>query len=93
VSSAAGFVKQYTATYHRGPGAYSAYTYDATNVVLHAITVARSAALAAIVRALHMTKDYPGVTGPITFNRVGDRVQIQYILITVRDGQFVRAHI
>src|ERR687885_2103612 len=93
VPSAAGFVKQYTATYHRGPGAYSAYTYDATNVVVHAITVARSAAPAAIVRALHMTKDYRGVTGPITFNRVGDRVQIQYILITVSDGQFVRAHI
>jgi branched-chain amino acid transport system substrate-binding protein len=89
----AGFVKQYTATYHRGPGAYSAYTYDAMNVVVHAITVARSAAPAAIVRALHMTKDYPGVTGPITFNRMGDRVQIQYILITVRSGQFVRAHI
>jgi branched-chain amino acid transport system substrate-binding protein len=62
-------------------------------VVLHAITVAKSAAPAAIVRALHMTKGYPGVTGPITFNRVGDRVQIQYILITVRSGQFVRAHI
>jgi len=40
-----------------------------------------------------MTKGYPGVTGPITFNRVGDRVQIQYILITVRAGQFVRAHV
>ena len=93
VPSAAGFVTQYTATYHRGPGAYSAYTYDATNVVLHAITVAKAAAPAAIVHALHMTKGYPGVTGPITFNRVGDRVQIQYILITVRSGQFVRAHI
>jgi ABC-type branched-subunit amino acid transport system substrate-binding protein len=93
VPSAAGFVKQYTATYHRGPGAYSAYTYDATNVVLHAIRVANSAAPAAIVHALHMTKGYPGVTGSITFNRVGDRVQIQYILITVRSGQFVRAHV
>ena len=93
VPSAAGFVRQYTATYHKGPGAYSAYTYDATNVVLHAITAAKSVAPAAIVRALHMTKGYPGVTGPITFNRVGDRVQIQYILITVRSGQFVRAHI
>ncbi|HKC76134.1 MAG TPA: ABC transporter substrate-binding protein, partial [Chloroflexota bacterium] len=93
VPSAAGFVTQYTATYHRGPGAYSAYTYDATNVVLHAITVAKSVAPAAIVHALHMTKGYPGVTGPITFNRVGDRVQIQYILITVRAGQFVRAHV
>jgi branched-chain amino acid transport system substrate-binding protein len=93
VPSAAGFVKQYSATYHKGPGAYSAYTYDATNVVLRAIAAARSAAPAAIVHALRMTKDYPGVTGPITFNREGDRVQIQYILITVRSGQFVRAHI
>jgi branched-chain amino acid transport system substrate-binding protein len=93
VPSAAAFVKHYTASYHRGPGAYSAYTYDATNVVLHAITLAKSVAPAAIVHALHMTKGYPGVTGPITFNRVGDRVQIQYVLITVRSGQFVRAHV
>lgn len=91
VPSAAHFVKEYTAIYHKGPGAYSAYAYDATNVILRAIEKAKSTSPSAIVSALHQTKNFPGVTGPITFNKIGDRVQIQYIVITVRNGQFVRS--
>jgi branched-chain amino acid transport system substrate-binding protein len=93
IPSAAAFVKQYTATYHMGPGPYSGYAYDATNVILHAITVAHASTPAAIVRALHMTRDYHGITGPIAFNQRGDRVHIQYIVVTVRKGQFVPAHL
>ncbi|HVC80091.1 MAG TPA: branched-chain amino acid ABC transporter substrate-binding protein [Chloroflexota bacterium] len=91
VSSSAGFVKQYTATYHQGPGAYSAYTYDATNLALHAITVAKSTSASAINKVLLQTKNFMGITGPITFNSKGDRVQLQYIVVTVRNGQFVAA--
>jgi len=43
------------------------------------------------VTAVAATKNFPGITGPITFNAVGDRVQIQYTLVTVRNGQFVAA--
>lgn len=89
IPSAAAFVKQFTATYHVGPGAYSGYTYDATNVVIDAIKRAKSASPAAIVQALAKTKDFPGITGPITFNSKGDRVQIQYITVVVRNGKFV----
>jgi branched-chain amino acid transport system substrate-binding protein len=91
VPSAASFVKQYTATYHMGPGAYSAYTYDAASVLLAAIKKANSTSPAALVKAVAATKNFAGVTGPITFNKVGDRVQIQYILITVHNGKFVAA--
>lgn len=91
VPSAANFVKEYTATYHTGPGAYSAYAYDATNVILSAIKTAKSTSASAIVTALHKTKNFPGVTGSVTFNKIGDRVQIQYIVITIRNGQFVRS--
>jgi ABC-type branched-subunit amino acid transport system substrate-binding protein len=90
VPSAAGFVKQYTAAYGTGPGAYSAYTYDATNVMLHAITVAKTTDAAALVKAVAATKNFAGVTGPITFTASGDRLQIQYIAMTVKNGQFVR---
>ncbi len=89
VPSAATFVKQFTATYHIAPGAYSAYTYDATMIAIHAIKLAKSTNSSAIIHVLSMTKNYPGVTGPITFSPVGDRVQIQYVLATVRKGQFV----
>jgi len=89
IPAAAGFVKQFTATYHVGPGAYSGYTYDATNVVIDAIKRAKSASPAAIVQALAKTKNFPGITGPITFNSKGDRTQIQYIIVVVRNGKFV----
>ena len=46
---------------------------------------------AAVIRVLKSIKNYPGVTGPITFLLSGDRKQIQYVLSTVRNGQFVRA--
>jgi hypothetical protein len=36
-------------------------------------------------------KNFPGITGKISFNAKGDRVQIQYIVETVRNGNFVRA--
>lgn len=91
VPSAAPFVKEYTAAYHAGPGAYSAYTYDAAAVLLGAIKTAGSTTPTAIVTAVAATKNFPGITGPITFNAVGDRVQIQYTLVTVRNGQFVAA--
>lgn len=91
VASAAGFVKKYVAAYHVGPGAYSAYTYDATNILLGAIKKAGSTDSAKVISILSMTKNYPGVTGPVSFNATGDRVQIQYVLATVRNGQFVAA--
>ncbi len=91
VASASGFVRQYETTYHRGPGAYSAYAYDAANVLIHAIQMAHTASLPAVVKQLHQIKNFPGVTGPITFNAKGDRVQVQYVTITVRNGHFVPA--
>jgi branched-chain amino acid transport system substrate-binding protein len=91
VPSAAGFIKEYTATYHMGPGAYSGYTYDAAQVLLNAIKKAGTTNAATLDKTVAATKNFPGITGPITFSSTGDRVQITYILITVRNGQFVRA--
>jgi ABC-type branched-subunit amino acid transport system substrate-binding protein len=89
--SAATFVKQFTATYHTGPAAYSAYTYDATAVALSAIKAAKSTSPSAIISALSKTKAFPGITGKISFTATGNRAQINYILLTVRNGKFVIA--
>jgi len=91
IPSARGFVRQYRATYHTQPGAYSTYSYDGANILVSAIKKAKSTAGTAIIRALRKIKSFPGITGPITFNAKGDRVQIQYIVETVRNGAFVRA--
>jgi len=93
IPSAATFVRQFTTTYHRAPGPYAGYAYDAANVVVRAIAVARSTDPPAIVRALHATKDYPGITGPIAFTATGDRAQFHYVVVTPRNGHFVPARL
>ena len=93
VPTAKSFVRQYRQSYHTGPGPYSAYAYDATNVLLRAIEQTRSTNGAALIRALHQMKGYSGITGKVTFNAKGDRKQIQYIVETVRGGRFVRASV
>ncbi len=93
VKSARGFVKQYKATYHTDPGAYSTYAYDATNLLVWAINKTHSTSGPTLIKQLHKVKNYHGITGNITLNAKGDRVQLVYIVETVRNGQFVRAKI
>jgi ABC-type branched-subunit amino acid transport system substrate-binding protein len=93
IPSAKGFVRQYKSTYHTEPGAYSTYSYDGANILLSAIAKAHSTSGPAIIKQLKKVKNFPGITGPITFNSKGDRVQIQYIVETVRNGTFVRAKV
>jgi len=89
IPGAAAFVKQFTATYHTAPGPYSGYAYDATNVVINAIKSAKSASASAIVSALPKTSNYHGVTGSISFTKIGDRSKVQYVILGVNNGAFV----
>ncbi|HUC18993.1 MAG TPA: branched-chain amino acid ABC transporter substrate-binding protein [Acetobacteraceae bacterium] len=88
LSGAKGFVDDYTQKFGHGPGPYSAYEYDAIGVVAKAITDAKSTAPAAINAALAQIRDYPGITGSISFNEKGDRSVAVYIVITVKNDQF-----
>ena len=88
LSGAKGFVNDYTQKFGHGPGPYSAYEYDAIGVVAKAIAEAKSTAPGAINAALAKTRDYPGITGNISFNEKGDRSVAVYIVITVKNDQF-----
>lgn len=48
----------------------------------------RSTKGTAITEALHKIKDFPGITGPITFDDKGDRTDPLYITVQVKDGGF-----
>ena len=89
LSSAKGFVDEYTKQYGHGPGPYSAYEYDAVGIVAQAIDNAKSTKPDAINAALSRVKDYHGITGNISFNAKGDRASAAYIIITVKNGEFV----
>jgi ABC-type branched-subunit amino acid transport system substrate-binding protein len=88
LSGAKSFVTDYTKKYGVAPGPYSAYEYDAIDVVAKAITDAGSTDPAAITTALHKIANFPGLTGSITFNPAGDRTIAVYITIVVKDGAF-----
>jgi ABC-type branched-subunit amino acid transport system substrate-binding protein len=91
IPQAKSFVRQYKATYHTQPGAYSTYSYDGAGALLWAIKTTKSTSSSALISALHKLKNYPGITGPLTFTARGDRAQLSYVVVTVRNGTFVRA--
>jgi branched-chain amino acid transport system substrate-binding protein len=88
LSGAKSFVEDYTKEFGHPPGPYSAYEYDAIAVLAKAIDRAKSTAPAALNAALAETRDFPGITGSITFNPKGDRAIAVYIVVTVKKDEF-----
>ncbi|MFI0481214.1 branched-chain amino acid ABC transporter substrate-binding protein [Actinomadura sp. 9N215] len=86
--AAAKFVTAYKAANNADPGPFSVYEYDAVKVVAKAIDDAGSTEGKDITDALHKIKDFPGITGPITFDDKGDRTDPLYITVRVQGGAF-----
>lgn len=79
------FVNDYKARYNTIPDALAATAYDAAKIMFDAIKRANSLDGAAIRDALAATKDFPGVTGNVTFNDNRDAVK-PIIMIEIKDG-------
>src|SRR4029078_10623913 len=69
------FVNDYKARYGTLPDALAATAYDAAKITFDAIKRSKSLNGADIRDALAATKDYPGVTGTVTFNQNRDAVK------------------
>lgn len=81
------FVAAFTAEYGHAPDSFGAHGYDAMNVLLAAVE--KGGQNRARVRdALAATTDFAGVTGPITFDNVGNDKR-QPPLARVVGGRFV----
>lgn len=88
IPTAEAFVKEYEQRY--GPiGAYSAYSYEATNIALWAVRTAGQKDRVAVLAAMKTLKDYPGIFGPHNFDEKGDSHIREIGVVTVRGGQFV----
>lgn len=84
------FVKRYQARYQRTPNLFAAQAYDVINIIanaLHQVGDDRRKLRDEIAQ----TKDYPGAIGQITFSQYGD-IQKQYILLHIKNGEFVIYH-
>jgi branched-chain amino acid transport system substrate-binding protein len=89
VTTASGkaFVKAYRERYKEAPDSCSALSYDTYNVLLDAMEKAKSANAQALVPALEMTKDFPGVTGTLTL--VEHSAVKPAVILQIKDGKFV----
>lgn len=79
------FVNDYKARYGSIPDALAATAYDAAHIMFDAIKRANSLDGKAIRDALAATKEFPGVTGKVTFNENRDAVK-PIIMIEIKDG-------
>ncbi|HJU93293.1 MAG TPA: ABC transporter substrate-binding protein [Pyrinomonadaceae bacterium] len=79
------FVDGYKAKYGSVPDALAATAYDAAHIMFDAIKRSKSLNGPDIRDALAATKDYPGVTGTVTFNQNRDAVK-PIVMIEIKDG-------
>jgi branched-chain amino acid transport system substrate-binding protein len=79
------FVNDYKAKYGSIPDALAATAYDAARIMFDAVKRSKSLAGPDIRDALAATKDYPGVTGTVTFNENRDAVK-PIVMIEIKDG-------
>ena len=79
------FVNDYKTRYNSIPDALAATAYDAAKIMFDAIKRANSLDGKAIRDALAATKEFPGVTGKVTFNENRDAVK-PIVMIEIKDG-------
>lgn len=79
------FVNDYKARYGSLPDALAATAYDAARIMFDAIKRSKSLSGTDIRDALAATKDFPGVTGTVTFNENRDAVK-PIVMIEIQNG-------
>jgi branched-chain amino acid transport system substrate-binding protein len=82
------FDRRYSRKFGRPPGPYSGYAYDAARILLAAVKKAGKPEPKAVTEQIAKTRNFPGVTGEITFDRKGDLTRAGFILWEVRRGKW-----
>ena len=89
MEGARNYLEAYTARFGLQRGPYSAYAYDASNIIIEAIRKVGKKDRASVLAQVRATKDFPGVVGLISFDQKGDS-SIQLIgVFEVRNQAFV----
>ncbi|HEU4596538.1 MAG TPA: ABC transporter substrate-binding protein [Pyrinomonadaceae bacterium] len=81
------FVEDYRRLFNATPDAFAATAYDAARILLDAVARAASLERAAIRDALAQTRDFPGVTGSVTFDSERNAVKQVSIIRIGQNGQ------
>jgi branched-chain amino acid transport system substrate-binding protein len=83
------FVSAFEQKYGEPPDVWAAQGYDAIKVLAYAIEQAGTTIPERVAEALRSLSDWPGVTGPHTFDIQGDVTSKPIIFTEARDGQFL----
>ncbi|MCK5311231.1 MAG: ABC transporter substrate-binding protein [Desulfobacteraceae bacterium] len=83
------FVKNYLKVYEKLDEPLIALTYDAVHVLSNAVKKAGSLNRATIRTFLAKTKDFPGVTGKITFDENGDTIDKSAVIMKFENGSAI----
>lgn len=86
------FFAAYREAYGQAPqNAFAALGYDAFNLLVNAIERAGSTDGQAIKKALEETRDFPGITGSISFSADSHVPRKSVTIIALKDGQYTLA--
>jgi branched-chain amino acid transport system substrate-binding protein len=82
------FVTRYEARFGE-MGSFSAYGYDAANVLIDALRHAGKKDREAVLNEVRSAKDFPGILGLINFDEKGDAVGKSVGIFKIENGKFV----
>ena len=85
------FYEAYKAKYGSDPLGWASYAYNSMLVIIDSINRAATKDRAGILNAMRATKDFPGITGPLTFDANGDPTTYVMSGFLVKDGKYTFA--
>lgn len=88
IKEAQGVIKKHKEKFGSEVGAYTVYSYVATNILLDSIAVTKSSDGAKVADHIKKTK-WNTALGPIQFDKKGDVLVSPYVVWEVKDGKFV----
>lgn len=88
-ASAHVFKKAFEDRYGQTYSVYSAEAYDAANVMIHAMASAKQLTRQSVLSMVTKTKNFPGITGQITFDPYGDRMNPEIGFYKLMPGETV----
>lgn len=79
------FIKQYTAKFDIAPSSvWALMNIDGLRAIVHAIEMTKSEDTKVISDYLHTLKDFPGITGPVSFREDGERINTKFNVYEVQ---------
>mgnify|MGYP000025749358 CR=1 FL=1 len=83
------FYQTFKSRYQQEPDLWATQGYDALTIIAHAIEQGKSAVPTDIAKSLHNIKNWPSITGPVSFSETGNIVGRKIVYKQVRNQKLV----